>query len=83
MKKISEHLGQIIAALAAVALLIGCVSMIGLGPITGFFGNIVEKESNVAQNMMDKIEAAQAVDPNAVPADCGHDDGAVSGDGAH
>ena len=55
MKKISEHLGGIIASLAAVALLIAAITLFK-APIGDFFDNIIEKESNLGQNVLNTIE---------------------------
>lgn len=55
MKLIGEHLGQIIAALAAVAILITSVVFFK-EPIGGFFGNIVEKETTIGDNIVSNME---------------------------
>ena len=55
MKKISEHLGQIIIALAGVALLIAaCV--VFKAPIGDFFNNIVSKETTVGEQLLVGVE---------------------------
>ena len=54
MKKISEHLGQIIIALAGVALLIAAV-VVFRAPIGEFFNNIVFKETAVGNQLLDGV----------------------------
>jgi len=56
MKKISEHLGQIIVCLAAVALLISVVTVFS-APISGFFTSIVDQEKSVGNQIMTSIES--------------------------
>lgn len=51
MKKISEHLGQIIAALAAIALLIGTVAVFRV-PIGNFFNSITGRETAVGDSLL-------------------------------
>ena len=55
MKLISEHLGQIIAVLAAVALLI-CVVVGFKAPIGDFFGGIVVEETLIGNNIMSNLD---------------------------
>ena len=59
MKLISEHLGEIIVAIAGVALLISCVVFFK-GNITDFFENIVTTLTNKGQSMLDSIEVPEA-----------------------
>lgn len=54
MKKISEHLGEIIVTLASIALIISIVTVFS-APISSFFSNIVDKETTIAQGMLDSI----------------------------
>lgn len=56
MKKISEHLGQIIAALAAIALLIGTVAVFAT-PMGNFFKGIITKQSDVGQEVLSGIQS--------------------------
>ena len=55
MKKISEHLGEIIVALACVALLISAVTVFA-APVGDFFGSIVTKEVALGNEVMAGIE---------------------------
>ena len=59
MKKISEHLGTIVVALAAVALLITAITFFK-APISGFFESIIEKEVAVGEKMLDGLEDVDA-----------------------
>ena len=61
MKLISEHLGEIIVALAGVALLIAaCV--VFKAEIGEFFSNIVEKLTGIGDNVLDGIDVSD-MDP--------------------
>ena len=54
MKLISEHLGEIIVALAGVALLVAaCV--VFKAEIGGFFNSIVSKLTGIGNNVLDGI----------------------------
>ena len=55
MKKISEHLGEIIVALACVALLISAITIFD-APVSGFFNSIVEKEVALGNELLQGIE---------------------------
>lgn len=59
MKLISEHLGEIIVAIAGVALLISCVVLFK-GNISDFFENIVTTLTDKGQSMLDSIEVPTA-----------------------
>ncbi len=52
MKKIGEHLGQIIAALAGVVLLITVITLYK-APIGDFFNSIISKETDVGNKVLD------------------------------
>ena len=54
MKSISNHLGEIIVALACVALLISAVAFFN-APISNFFESIVDKEVGLGNTVMDGI----------------------------
>lgn len=54
MKKISNHLGEIIIALACVSLLITTVTVFG-APISDFFSSIVDKETALGNQVMESI----------------------------
>lgn len=55
MKLISEHLGEIIVALAGVALLIGAV-VVFKAPLGEFFKSIIEKLTTVGETVIDGID---------------------------
>lgn len=62
MKLISEHLGEIIVALAGVALLISAIVLFK-APVGDFFTSITEKLTSVGNkvlNTFDTIEIQQA-----------------------
>lgn len=54
MKKIAEHLGEIIIGLAGVALLISAVTLFS-APVGDFFNGIVEKEVALGSQIMEGI----------------------------
>ena len=57
MKLISEHLGEIIVALAGVALLVAaCV--VFKTEIGGFFSSIVDKLTGIGNNVLDGINVS-------------------------
>ena len=64
MKLISEHLGQIIAALAAVALLITSIVCFK-APVGDFFDNIVEKETNIGNKIVANLDNVDLTNLNA------------------
>ena len=73
MKKISEHLGQIIVALAGVALLIAaCV--VFRAPIGDFYHSIVGKETSIGDTVLAGVEdpnldvSGNLIDRNAIKA---------------
>lgn len=55
MKKISQHLGEIIVALACVALLISAIALFK-APVGDFFDNIIAKEASVGNKVLDGID---------------------------
>lgn len=55
MKKISEHLGEIIVALAGVALLIAAITLFK-APIGNFFANIVDNETLLGNKVLQGID---------------------------
>lgn len=55
MKKISNHLGEIIIAVACVALLISSITVFS-APISSFYNSIVEKETAVGNEVLSGIE---------------------------
>lgn len=55
MKLISEHLGEIIVALAGVALLIAAITLFKTD-IGEFFANITSKLTEVGNNVLDSIK---------------------------
>lgn len=57
MKNISEHLGQIIVALAGVALLITAIVLFS-APIGGFFNNITDKLTDVGGSVLEQMDVA-------------------------
>lgn len=59
MKLISEHLGEIIVALAGVALLVSVVVFFQ-APISEFFSNIIETLTSKGESMLDSIEIPEA-----------------------
>lgn len=59
MKLISEHLGEIIVAIAGVALLISCVVFFK-EDISDFFENIVSTLTEKGNSMLDSIEVPEA-----------------------
>lgn len=59
MKLITGKLGSIIVVLAAVALLISAVAVFS-EPISSFFDEILDKEVDIAKDMMDGIDSPQA-----------------------
>ena len=62
MKLISEHLGEIIVALAGVALLIGAV-VIFKDDLSGFFKGIVQKLTDVGNDVINGIGDPTPVAP--------------------
>lgn len=54
MKLISEHLGEIIVALAGVALLIAAIALFK-APIGDFFENITTKLTNIGDEILSGI----------------------------
>ena len=64
MKLISEHLGQIIAALAAVALLITSVVFFK-APIGDFFDNTVSKMTGIGDNIVANLDDVDVTEPTA------------------
>ena len=59
MKLISEHLGEIIVAIAGVALLVSCVVFFQ-EEITGFFSNIVSTLTTKGNDMLNSINVPAA-----------------------
>ena len=59
MKLIAEHLGEIIVAIAGIALLISAV-VFYKGEITDFFTNIVDTLTEKGQSMLDSISTPVA-----------------------
>lgn len=57
MKLISEHLGEIIVALAGVALLIAAIVFFK-SDLAGFFKGIVGKLTDVGNDVLDGIDAS-------------------------
>ena len=55
MKKISEHLGQIVVALAGIALLITAISLFN-APIGSFFEDIIDTEKNVGNKILNTLD---------------------------
>lgn len=55
MKQISEHLGRIIAALAAIALLVACVAGFS-GDVGNFFGSIFLKVPAIANHVLGALD---------------------------
>lgn len=65
MKLISEHLGEIIVALAGVALLVAaCV--VFKAEIGGFFSGIVSKLTGIGNNVLDGINVSD-MNPEVTP----------------
>lgn len=54
MKLISEHLGEIIVALAGVALLIAAITLFK-APIGDFFESIISKLTSIGSEVLDSI----------------------------
>ena len=63
MKLISEHLGQIIAALTAIAILITSVVFFK-APIGDFFGNIVTKETSIVDSVTQNTDDVDVANLN-------------------
>lgn len=59
MKLISEHLGEIIVAIAGVALLVSCVVFFQ-DEISGFFSNIITTLTSKGNAMLDSINVPVA-----------------------
>ena len=59
MKLISEHLGEIVVALAGVALLITAITLFK-APLTQFFSDCVTKITEVGDKMLNAINAVSA-----------------------
>ena len=55
MKLISEHLGEIIVALAGVALLIAAITLFK-APIGDFFESIITKLTSIGSDVLESIE---------------------------
>ena len=63
MKNISEHLGQIIAALAAIALLVACVTGFR-APIGDFFDSILYKQTALGGKVLASMDSFDVSDMN-------------------
>lgn len=59
MKLISEHLGEIIVALAGVALLVTAV-VIFKDDLGGFFNGIVDKLTSIGNNILNNMDVVNA-----------------------
>lgn len=59
MKLISEHLGEIIVAIAGIALLISAIVFFQ-ADISEFFSNIVDTLTDKGQSMLDSIATPKA-----------------------
>lgn len=55
MKMISEHLGRIIAALAAIALLVGSVSAFSTD-ISDFFNSVIDKQTSIGDQIIGSMD---------------------------
>lgn len=66
MKKISEHLGQILIALAGVALIIA-VCVFSRDPVYGFYEGIISRETSLGQNVFDALDGDVVVSTNTLP----------------
>lgn len=60
MRKLSEQLGQIVVALASIALL-ACSIIVFKGPLDGFFYNVAVKECDIGQNVLDGISSGGSI----------------------
>lgn len=79
MKKISEHLGEIIVALAGVALLIAAITLFK-APIGDFYSNIVKSELDVGNKVLAGFDDVN-VTPNIGGGGSGSDEGTGEDDG--
>ena len=59
MKKISEHLGQILVVLAGIVLLVSVLSMFS-APVSAFFGSVTDTLVEKGANMLDSIDTPEA-----------------------
>lgn len=77
MKKISEHLGEIIVALACIALLISAITVFS-APVSDFFSSIVSKETAMGNEIMTGIGN---IDVSNIGVDGNGGSGGAGGDG--
>lgn len=81
MKLISEDLGRIIAALAAIALLVCCVTAFR-ADINGFFDSIVNKETSIAEDVLGKLDGIDLNPGNVGIGGSGSGDSGSDGSGS-